>query len=118
MKLRSEHITLAIFWLAFGSLLATSIPHVAWLYQLYEPDNWYTLTTSYGIAIGIDVMTAWLSFICARGKAIDKWVTVTFIIALAALSNYANYLYDMAHSPVTRGDIWSIRILLGLTTTG
>lgn len=117
-RITAEHITLVLFWIAFASLLGTSIPHVAWLYQIYEPNNWYSSITSYGIAIGIDVMIAWLSFVCSRGKAVDKGVTIVFIVLLALLSNYANYLYDMAHSPVRQVHLWDIKILFGLTTTG
>jgi hypothetical protein len=119
MKITSRGITAVIFWIGFGSFLATSIPHVAWLYRVYEPANdWYPYITSYGVAIGIDVMIAWLSFICAKGKVLEWWITVLFILALSALSQYANFLYAMSNDPIHQPDIWNIGLFGGITTTG
>jgi len=120
MKLDTTTITKVIIWLGFCSFLSISIPHVAWLYQVYEPSNdFYAVVTSYGAAIGIDVMIAWLSFICASGKVLDWVVTVVFILALCFLSQYANFLYAMAHNPIYNpSDVWNISVLGGLSTTG
>lgn len=123
-------VTKLIFWLAFVSLLATTIPHVAWLYHEYEQgettiinlgftsvDFWWLV--SYGVAISIDVLVAWLSFVKILGKSrTDDNVTWVFIGLLCALSWYCNYLYAMAHNPMQQIDIWSISLLGGLTTTG
>lgn len=115
-----QRITLFLFWVAFLSLLAMSIPHVAWLYQTYEPHdgNWYTTGTSYGVAIAIDVMIAWLSWAQVAGKGARSNVTWLFIASLSALSWYANYLYGMNNDPIHQSDIWNISIAFGWTTTG
>lgn len=117
----TQRITLGIFWTAFGSFLATSVPHVAWLYQEFEPKDGgaWQFVASYGIAIGIDVMIAWLSFVqTIGGKNKGVWFTWVFIVLLGVLSWYANYLYDMQHSPIHHLDIWTIALLGGWTTTG
>jgi len=115
----THRITLGIFWTAFGSFLATSIPHVAWLYQAFEPkEGAWQFVASYGIALGIDVMIAWLSFVQTIGKSKGVWFTWVFIILLGVLSWYANYLYDMQHNPVQQLNIWTIELLGGWTTTG
>ena len=116
----THRITLGIFWTAFGSFLATSIPHVAWLYQAFEPqEGAWQFVASYGIALGIDVMIAWLSFVqTIGGKSRGVWFTWVFIVLLGILSWYANYLYDMRHSPVQQLNIWTIELLGGWTTTG
>ncbi len=113
-------ITLGLFWGAFLSFLAVSIPHVAWLYQSYEPKDgsWYTLVTTYGVAVGIDVMIAWLSWVQVAGKGARSGVTWVFIVALSLLSWYANYLYGMNNDPIRQADIWNISIAFGITTTG
>lgn len=113
-------VTLALFWGAFLSFLAVSIPHVAWLYQTYEPKdgNWYTLVTTYGVAVGIDVMIAWLSWVQVAGKGVKSGITWVFIVALSFLSWYANYLYGMNNDPVHQADIWNISLAWGITTTG
>src|SRR5713226_1055600 len=113
-------ITLGLFWGAFLSFLAVSIPHVAWLYQTYEPKDgsWYTLVTTYGVAVGIDVMIAWLSWVQVAGKGARSGVTWVFIVALSLLSWYANYLYGMNNDPIRQADIWNISIAFGITTTG
>lgn len=120
-------ITKGIFWIAFAALLATSIPHVAWVYQAFEPKNsnmlnlWFTTLditnlTSTGIAVGIDVMAAWLTYtITFQGKKgnTSLWL---FIGVLVVFSWYCNYLYAMAHNPESIQDVWSIN--LWFTTTG
>ena len=102
--------TVAIFWIAFGSFLATSIPHVAWLYQSFEPqDGWWYGITSYGVAVGIDVMIGWLSFVQTMGRGREVWFTWVFIGLLAACrreqsnghasrSDNARVLHDMNRS--------------------
>lgn len=106
-------VTITIFWLGFLSFLATSVPHVAWLYRQYEPSHmviWDVL--SYAIAISIDVLIAWLSFVQTevskkKSAMITTWL---FIAALCAISYYANYIYDMAHNPTLSVDVWSIHL--------
>lgn len=111
-------VTTILFWIAFIAFLATSLPHVAWLYHLFEPDKslaWWVL--SYGIAASIDIMLAWLSWSNANSpKRTGKGVTVAFILALAVLSWYANYLYVLDHQPYQAPSIWSIDMGFGLTT--
>lgn len=114
-------VTLGLFWGAFLSFLAVSIPHVAWLYQTYEPKsdgNWYTVGTTYGVAVGIDVMIAWLSWVQVAGKGVKSGITWVFIGALSLLSWYANYLYGMNNNPIHQADIWNISLLFDWTTTG
>jgi hypothetical protein len=127
---RINVVTKVIFWLAFISLLATTIPHLAWLYHEYETGEtttlnlWFTSVDlwwciSFGVAIGIDALIAWLSFVKVLGTTrTDDNVVWLFIGLLCALSWYGNYLYAMAHNPVQKIDIWNIQLLGGLTTTG
>jgi mannitol-specific phosphotransferase system IIBC component len=122
---RVNKITRFIFWIAFLAFLSTSIPHVAWLYHIYEPVGkgdttifgisiWWVLC--YAIAIGIDVLIAWLSFVQTMKKGdIVTWI---FIALLSILSWYANYLYDMNNNPIVQQSIWKITLLWGSTTTG
>ncbi|HYT45713.1 MAG TPA: hypothetical protein VEP90_25535 [Methylomirabilota bacterium] len=125
---RINVVTKVIFWLAFISLLATSIPHIAWVFYQYETgettrvtlwsisvDFWWLV--SFGIAIGIDALIAWLSFVKVLGKnRSDDNVVWLFIGLLCALSWYCNYLYAMAHNPIQKIDIWNIPLVFGLTT--
>lgn len=116
--MKSLTITKCLFWIAFTAFLATSLPHVAWLYHLFEPGNnlvWWVL--SYGIAASIDVMLAWLSWSHATStKRAGKGVTVSFIMALAILSWYANYLYVLDHLPYQTISVWTIDLGFGLST--
>jgi hypothetical protein len=122
---RVSNVTKFIFWIAFLAFLSTSIPHVAWLYHVYEPVGkgdtvifgvslWWVLC--YAIAVGIDVLIAWLSFVQTMKKG--DFVTWIFIALLSILSWYANYLYDMSNNPVSHQNIWKITLLWGNTTTG
>jgi hypothetical protein len=127
---RINVVTKGIFWLAFISLLATTIPHVAWCYHEYEQGEttilnlWFTSVDvwwliSFGVAIGIDALIAWLSFVKVLGKnRTDDNIVWVFIGLLCALSWYCNYLYAMAHNPIQKIDIWNISLLGGFTTTG
>src|SRR5712664_3122057 len=127
---RINVVTKVIFWLAFISLLATTLPHTAWVFYQYETGEttiiplWFTSVDvwwfiSFGVAIGIDALIAWLSFVKVLGKnKTDDSIVWLFIGLLCALSWYCNYLYAMAHNPVQKIDIWNIQLLGGLTTTG
>jgi hypothetical protein len=127
---RINVVTKGIFWLAFISLLATTVPHTAWTFHEYETGEatmlnlWFTSVDiwwciSFGVAIGIDALIAWLSFVKVLGKSrADNNIVWLFIGLLCTLSWYCNYLYAMAHNPVQKIDIWNIQLLGGLTTTG
>jgi hypothetical protein len=120
-------ITKVIFWIAFAALLATSIPHVAWVYQIFEPKDstsinlWFTSIsvtdlTSNGIAVGIDVMAAWLTYTITLGGRKGNKSLWLFIAVLVAFSWYCNYIYAMAHDPQSTQNVWTIS--LWFTTTG
>src|SRR5271165_792733 len=120
-------ITKVIFWIAFAALLATSIPHVAWIYQVFEPGNSTVINlgifqlstvdlTTYGIAIGIDVMAAWLTYtITLGGKKGNKSLWL-FISVLVLFSWYCNYIYAQGHNPNFQGNIWDMQLAFGYTT--
>lgn len=114
-----KNVTTVLFWIAFIAFLAMSIPHVAWLFYSYEAhDGFISVIFSYGVAIGIDILICWLSYLQTsknRGDIVTTWI---FIAALAFLSWYANFLYAMAYNPQHVTNVWSISILLGYTTTG
>jgi excisionase family DNA binding protein len=115
--MRSQLITKIIFWLAFGAFLSVSIPHVAWMYHAYEPQDlpiWWVI--AYAVAVGIDILVCWLSWIQSNGNRSDRAVTWVFIGLLAALSWYGNYLYSMAHNPAYQVNIWMIDLGFGVTT--
>ena len=114
-----ERVTKGIFWLGFIAFLATSVPHVAWLYHIYEPENdvlWWIL--AYAIAISIDVLIAWLSFVQSAGDRTANGVTWFFISCLCLLSWYANYLYSIAHSPTPVRDLWGMMLPFTGMSTG
>lgn len=114
-----KNITSGLFWLAFISFLGVSIPHVAYVYHSYEPDNIiFYWVVSYAVAVGIDVMICWLSFIQSTGKNGIAFITWVFIGALTLLSWYCNFLYTMAHNPQPIANLWDIPIFFGVTTTG
>src|SRR5260221_2818073 len=97
---KSEQTTKILFWLAFAAFLSTSIPHVAWVFFHYEPQHdgygliWWGL--SYAVAIGIDVLICWLSYMRAeqtqQGKG-DGAITWGFITLLALLSWFCNWIF-------------------------
>lgn len=99
--LTTRFVFLIVFWIAFVSFLATSIPHIAWLWDLYEPaDNLPMLIVSYGVAISFDVTICLLAYVLVSGRQKrDRAVAWLFITALSLLSWYANFLYDSAHAP-------------------
>lgn len=110
-------VTKLIFWLAFCAFLSVSIPHVAWMYHSYEPQDlpvWWVI--AYAVAIGIDILVCWLSWVQSNGNTGDKIVTWLFIGLLAALSWYANYLYSMVHNPAYQVRVWNIDLGFGITT--
>ena len=99
--------------------MLTSMPHVAWFFLQWEGSlSWYNYVTSYGIAVGIDILIAWLSFVCTSGKVTDIGFTVAFISLLSILSDFANFLFAKSHAPADTTGVWNIHILWGATTTG
>jgi hypothetical protein len=111
MSKQAQTITKWLFWAAFGIFLAVSIPHIAWVFRQYEPQNasvwvngfWWVL--AFGFAIAIDAMIGWLSYIksvvgvqttASRGDGLFVWV---FILVLVAMSWYLNWVFSVAHDP-------------------
>jgi hypothetical protein len=94
----------SFFWFAFAAFLAASIPHVAYFFRAYEPNdiglNWWYWSVSTFIAISIDVTVFLLSLTVAslqrqkksRSLILSVWL---FIIALAGLSWYMNNQYAL-----------------------
>lgn len=115
---KSERITKAFFWVAFGAFLAMSIPHVAWVFRFYEPRHdgydiaWWGI--SYGVAISIDLLICWLSYTRSEQQATksDGFVTWAFILLLALLSWYCNWLFAESMIGV---NVWSISLAYGWT---
>ena len=112
----SAIVTRVIFFLAFSSLLATTIPHVAWLYHAYEPTSFIWWVISYGIAVGIDAMACWLMWTYAIVGKGGKGVVWVFIALLVMLSWYANWLHSEAFNPAYTVNIWTIDLGFGITT--
>lgn len=118
MMSKSEQATKIFFWLAFGAFLAMSVPHVAWVFRYYEPKHdghdmaWWLV--SYGVAISIDLLICWLSYSRAgqQQSAGDGFIIWSFIVLLAILSWYCNWIFAEAMSGV---DVWSVPLLWGWT---
>lgn len=120
-----HNITKVLIWIGFVAFLATSIPHVAFIFHSFEGsdtssinlgpisiDKWWFL--SYLEAISIDVLIAWLSHVLTSGKAVsDKGIGYTFIIILVTISWFFNWLYAKINAPVDTG-IWSHSLMWGL----
>lgn len=123
-------LTRLFFWFAFIVFLSTSIPHVAWTFHEYEGtgtpalslwglmiDIWWVL--SYLMAISIDALVAWLSFLLSMGKQKGEIGFMWAAIALLSLfSWFLNWIYAMSHDPASRVNVWGIHILMGITTVG
>lgn len=107
---RARSFLQIFFWFAFAVFLATSIPHVAYFFHTFEPQDtdwsgvfWWSV--SYFIAACIDVTIFLSSMTVAslqrRGSSkaliISVWV---FIIGLACFSWFINYKYaiQFAHT--------------------
>jgi len=93
-------LTKLVFFCSFLAFLAMSVPHMAWLFHLYEARNgWLWWLLSYGTAAGIDVVAAWLIYTLASGKALRKGLSVLAVLVLCIYSWYGNLLYTEAHAP-------------------
>ena len=90
------------FWFAFAAFLSASIPHVAYFFRAFEPQNagqdliWWGV--SFAIAISIDITIFLLSVTVAelqrRGAAGSLIVSVwMMLLGLTVLSWYINYTY-------------------------
>ncbi len=116
---KSERATKYFFWAAFGAFLAMSVPHVAWVFRQYEPNQpdlaWWAV--SWGVAISIDLLICWLSYTRSdqEQKKADGAITWIFIFLLALLSWYCNWLFSEVMSGI---DAWSFSLPFGLTTFG
>ncbi len=93
------------FWAAFAVFLAASIPHVAYFFHSFEPDNPWSWAVSYSIAISIDVtiyLLSWTAF--QRFRRYRSWRAVWqhwLLILLCTLFSWAmNWAYSKQfHSP-------------------
>jgi len=111
---KQQTATKVLFWGAFGIFLMVSIPHVAWVFRQYEPQDqgiagfvWWVL--AYGFAIAIDGVIGWLSHIKSEGTTgADKGFVWGFIVVLVIMSWYFNWVFSMAHDPSKKTpDVWS-----------
>ncbi|HEY7127364.1 MAG TPA: hypothetical protein VH540_25755 [Ktedonobacterales bacterium] len=87
------------FWAAFAVFLAASIPHVAYFFHSFEPDNPWSWAVSYSIAISIDVtiyLLSWTAF--QRFRRYRSWRAVWqhwLLILLCTLFSWAmNWAYS------------------------
>jgi signal transduction histidine kinase len=87
------------FWAAFAVFLAASIPHVAYFFHSFEPDNPWSWAVSYSIAISIDVtiyLLSWTAF--QRFRRYRTWRAVWqhwLLILLCTLFSWAmNWAYS------------------------
>ncbi len=102
MKNSTNRIIKTFFWFAFASFLGASIPHVAYFFRAFEPqeksfDYLYWVVAG-AIAVSIDVMVFLLSVTVAqmqhRKASAATIVTVwLFIILLSGLSWFINWQY-------------------------
>ncbi|MEO6892851.1 MAG: hypothetical protein ABI324_28035 [Ktedonobacteraceae bacterium] len=97
------------FWFTFGAFLAPSIPHIAYFFHAWEPQDtsnpltsafWWLV--SYAIAVSIDGTVIWLTktaVIATREQASGtyKFWLWTFIAFLTALSFQINQWYAIHH---------------------
>ncbi len=102
---KQQVATKVLFWSAFGIFLMVSIPHIAWVFRQYEPQDpgvagfvWWVL--AYGFAIAIDGVIGWLSHIKSEGTTWkDQGFIWTFIVVLVLMSWYFNWVFSEAHDP-------------------
>lgn len=111
---KQQTATKVLFWGAFGIFLMVSIPHIAWVFRQYEPQDpgvagfvWWVL--AYGFAIAIDGVIGWLSHIKSEGTTWkDQGFIWTFIVVLVLMSWYFNWVFSEAHDPSKQVlDVWS-----------
>jgi len=111
---KQQVATRVLFWSAFGIFLMVSIPHVAWVFRQYEPQDpglagfvWWVL--AYGFAIAIDGVIGWLSHIKSEGTTkSDQRFIWGFIVVLVMMSWYFNWVFSMAHDPSQKKpDVWT-----------
>jgi hypothetical protein len=106
-----ENGTRIIFMLAVFSFLAVSIPHVAAIFRIYEPQHdgysWLWWTCSLGAAAGIDILAGWLTLVMMSKEVhkFDRGIIWAFIIALMLFSWYCNWLFDMLNNPIPT-NVW------------
>jgi hypothetical protein len=89
------------------------------LYHAYGPYNgllgW---ALSYFVAIGIDLLVCWLAYASSKGTiAADAVISRVLIAVIALFCGYADYLFALAHHPVSQSSIWNVR-LVGMITSG
>ncbi|GAC1394657.1 MAG: hypothetical protein NVS4B11_26670 [Ktedonobacteraceae bacterium] len=110
---KQQIATKVLFWGAFGIFLMVSIPHIAWVFRQYEPQDpgvagfmWWVL--AYGFAIAIDGVIGWLSHIKSEGTTWkDQGFIWTFIVVLVLMSWYFNWVFSEAHDPSKQvTDVW------------
>lgn len=118
---KQQRFTMILFYLCFVALLLVSLPKVAWVFHAFEEQQniiinlviiqidmyWFI---SYGIALSIDVLILWLSYVASNSKNKVSKATWAFIIGLSLLSMYCNYLYNINFKPIQSG-VWSNTIL-------
>jgi hypothetical protein len=88
------------FWIAFAAFLSASVPHVAYFFRAFEPQDsslfWWIV--AYALAVSIDVMVLLLTrtvvslHLCGAQRRLVASVWV-FIILLALLSWGINWEY-------------------------
>jgi hypothetical protein len=108
--------TKILFMAAVFSFLGVSIPKVATIFAIYEPQHdglsWMWHGFSIAAAAGIDILAGYLTLIMMSKKTSrrDNVFIWTFIIALVLYSCYCNWLFDMLNNP-TPTNVWSMTLI-------
>jgi hypothetical protein len=113
-----ENATKLLFMAAVFSFLGVSIPKVAYVFHMYEPQSngffglmWWVFAVL--AAAGIDILAGYLTLVMmnkeARNRG-DKFTIWVFIITLMGYSWYCNWLFDMKNSPHPI-DFWSMGLI-------
>jgi hypothetical protein len=112
-----ENATKIIFMAAVFSFLGVSVPKVASVFHIFEPDGVMWWIFAYLAAAGIDVLAGYLTLVMMNKetRTRDKIIIWTFIIALMGYSWYCNWLFNLINNPQP-GNYWTIHPL-GLPVT-
>jgi hypothetical protein len=110
----ADRVLQIVLWGGFGAFLLASLPHVAYFFDAFEPNNFYWWIVAYALAASIDVTGFLLSYNVARkmrlatqgqpwGAAITNALLVVvthwpFILVLVGFSWLVNYEHAVQFS--------------------
>lgn len=114
-------------FLAYTGTLLVSVPHIAWMFDLFEQGDTGSLLllgiplhtiSSYAFSLVIDSIIMCLSYWLIARVEKAHFLTWVVLLSLVAMSYFGNFSFYVAHYPKGYYDFLSTPILMGNTTIG